>query len=105
MRKNKSWIGLVLVSMMLFGTAASFADDDDTTPPPKKNNLKWLQDLSAKADSSSNQSANVAGVLGLEEVGAPPDLTARDPAAIDRLDKVNIKNDELKKFIADGKLS
>src|SRR5690349_10463816 len=60
----------------------------DTPPPKKKKKLKWLQDLSAGADSSSNRSATVAGVRGLEEVGAAPDTAARDFKAIDRLDRI-----------------
>jgi len=76
----------------------------DAPPPEKKGSFQWLQDMAASADSSSNQPATVAGVRGLEEVGAAPDTSVRDVAAIDRLDKIQIKDEELKTFITEGKL-
>src|SRR5437763_1934899 len=92
-------INIVAIALILASSA--FAAD---APPKKKKKMKWLQDLATQADSPSHRPATVAGVRGLEEVGAAPDLAARDFAAIDRLDDVQIQPEELKKFIEAGKL-
>ena len=105
MKKNKTIVGFFLIALLVIPSLFCFADDQDAPPPPKKNKMKWLQNLASKADSSSSsQSATVAGVRGLEEVGAAPDLAVRDWAAITRLDAVVIKEDELKTFMSEGKL-
>ena len=75
-----------------------------TPPPKKKNKLKWLQDMSAGADSAANQRTTVAGVRGLEEVGTPPDMAVRDFKAIDRLDALSFKEGELQAFMKEGTL-
>jgi len=104
MKKNKTFVGFFLIALLVMFSLFCFADDQDAPPPPKKNKIKWLQNLASKADSSSDQSTTVAGVRGLEEVGAAPDLVVRDWAAITRLDAVVIKDDELKAFASEGKL-
>ena len=101
MRKPNSLIPACAGITILLFALTVYAD---SPPPKKKNKLKWLQDLSSGADLNSHKSATVAGVRGLEEVGAPPDTSVRDFKAVDRLDAVTIKDDEIKAFLSQGKL-
>jgi hypothetical protein len=56
------------------------------------------------ADSSSDPATTVAGVRGLESSDQEIDTKVRDYPAIDRLDKVHIKDDDLAQFKREGGL-
>ena len=97
MKKTKYlWIGLLLLM--------SAARADDQAQDQKVNKVS-LQDLLSQAGGSPPESTNVAGVRGLEETSGPVDTKARDYPAIERLDHVVIHDEELKKFLDEGKLS
>ncbi len=73
--------------------------------PQKKKKSSWLQNVGKALDSGSSRSATtVAGVRGLDEPGGPINTEARDYTAIDRLEKVQVTPEELRKFLAEGKL-
>jgi hypothetical protein len=96
MPKNKFVLLTVLILL------ASYVHADDALSSNKKK--LTLQDLLQARSSSSSHSATVAGVRGLDETNAGVDTKKRDYAAIDRLDKVKVTDDELKKFLDEGNL-
>lgn len=63
-----------------------------------------LKDLLKATSTSSRRSATVAGVRGLSETDAGGLQTDKNFAAVDRLDKVIISEEELNTFIAEGQL-
>ena len=94
MRKNNyALLSLVLLSSFSYGA--------DTAPAKKK---LTLQDLINSTAGSSQNSATVAGVRGLEETNGKVDTQARDFAAIESLEAVVVHEDELTKFLEEGKL-
>jgi hypothetical protein len=96
MQKTKFTL-LVLVILSSF----SYADDASSDGPKKK---LTLQDLINNAAGTSQNSATVAGVRGLEETNGAVDTQARDFAALERLERLVIHDDELKKFVEEGGL-
>jgi len=101
-RLNK--LGLLTVFALLMTPTRARTDDNGG------NNSNWLQKLgdsmgNASSDGSSdNQATSVAGVRGLEETGGNVNTKARDYAAVDRLEKIQITDAELKQFINEGQL-
>ena len=93
MKKSKA-IGIALLLL----SSVSLADD---APAQKK---LTLQDLIKSAAGLAPESTSVAGVRGLEETNGKVDTKARDFAALQKLDQVVVHEDELKKFIDEGKL-
>jgi hypothetical protein len=63
-----------------------------------------MKKLADSQGSSSDQSATVAGVRGLDEPGSQGSTDARDYAAVDRLEKVTVTSDDLQRFLREGKL-
>jgi len=55
-------------------------------------------------DAPYDKPSTVAGTRGLNEPGDTVDTTARDDAAIDRLDKITITPSDLDRFIKEGHL-
>jgi len=97
MRKS-NFIGLILVLVASVSLAA------DTTAAPKKKKLTLQDLLKSSSSSSSKRSATVAGVRGLEETGGEVDTKVRNFVAVERLEAVVVKDDELKRFLEEGKL-
>ena len=96
MRKsNFVLLFLVLAALQTLGA--------DTQPVQKKKKLT-LQDLLKATGSSSKHSTTVAGVRGLEETGGVVDTKARNYVAVEKLEAVVVRDDELAKFVAEGKL-
>jgi len=87
-------VGIIILLL----SSVSLADD---TPAQKK---LTLQDLINNTSASPQETTAVAGVRGLEETSGNIDTKARDYAAIERLEHVVVHEDELKKFIDEGKL-
>jgi hypothetical protein len=89
------------VLALVFLSSLSLADD---APPADTQKKMTLQDLINNAAGSSDNSTSVAGVRGLEETSGAVDTQARDFAALERLEHVVVHDDELAKFIEEGKL-
>ena len=95
MRKNN-----VLWVSLLFLASFSLAAD---APQPQKKKMS-LQDLLGTTGKPSETPTAVAGVRGLQETGSEIDTKARDYASIERLEQVVIHDDEVTRFIDEGKL-
>ena len=101
-RKRNSRLWAAAVALVLSWPIRAHADDtpSDSTDPPK-----WRQTLqSLYGTSSTNQPTHVTGIRGLEDPGAPVNTAARDYNAIDRLDKIQISDADLQRFIKEGGL-
>jgi len=96
MNKSRRF-GLLILAL----SSLVLADDTPSENPKKK---MTLLDLINSAAGPSEKTTSVAGVRGLEETSGPVDTQARDYAAIERLEHVVIHDDELKKFMDEGKL-
>ena len=92
---SRAGLGLIL----LF--AAPLAADN---PPVDKKKTFSLQDFLNSASEPSQPTTAVAGVRGLEETNGEVDTKARDFAAVTRLEQLVVHDDELQKFIDEGKL-
>jgi len=92
---SKRWLVIGLI-----GAAGAFARADE-------GQTSWLSTLAQKAvpqNSADDKPATVAGTRGLNEPSETVDTTARDDAAIDRLEKISVAPEALTHFIAEGKL-
>ena len=98
MTKRSSGLFLFVILM----TSLAWAADD--TPPDTSKKKMTLQDLLSATAKPTTHASTVAGVRGLDETNAGIDTKARDFAAIDKLDKVTLEPDELKKFLQEGNL-
>ncbi len=97
--RNKLLIPAVLTSLLLAVSAVSPAAEKSAAPKKKMT----LKDLLKSSGGTSRRATSVAGVRGLDEVG-DVDTKARDFDAIDRLEKVQISDEELKTFLFEGLL-
>jgi hypothetical protein len=88
----------VIGILMFLASSVSLAAD---TRAKKK---LTLQDLIKNTAGSPPQATSVAGVRGLEETSGKLDTHARDYSAIERLERVVVHEDELKRFLDEGKL-
>ena len=94
MRKSRA----VLIFAFL---AAPLWAKEQAVQPTKK---LTLQDLLRSTVKKSSQPVTTAGVRGLDETTAGVDTKARDYNAVEKLDHLVIHDDELAKFIQEGKL-
>lgn len=96
MERVRFW-GL-LAGLFCLGPSALSADDGHG----------WLGTIAKQAlpsaSAQDDKPATVAGTRGLNEPGDTVDTTARDDAAIDRLDKITITPSDLDRFIKEGHL-
>jgi hypothetical protein len=63
-----------------------------------------LLDLLNSTTGYSSRSATVAGVRGLEETNGTIDTKARNYVAIEKLEHVVVHEEDLKRFLDEGKL-
>jgi hypothetical protein len=60
--------------------------------------------LLAKSQNADSDNPAVLGVRGLDETDQHPDTLARDYAAVERMKKIKVSEEELKQFLAEGGL-
>ena len=96
--------GIFLILVFVMGNRCDAGDSKEKGGRSKFQWLKKLADQSSNNSSKDTEGTTVAGVRGLEETGRDMDTKARDYAAMDRLEKVHISDDELKTFLGEGKL-
>ena len=94
------WFPAFAGMTVLIALAAVFAAD--TSKGAKKK--LTLMDLLKKPATSSQRPATVAGVRGLDETSGGIDTKARNYPAIEKLEQVAVHEDELNRFIEEGKL-
>jgi hypothetical protein len=106
MAKNKTYLlGLCLLfSGVVLSSRADTASVTESTSTVKKKKKLSLLDLLNATGSSANHSTTVAGVRGLEETGGVVDTKARNYVAVEKLEAVVVHDDELARFVVEGKL-
>jgi hypothetical protein len=91
-------IPVTIVLILLLVPALSRAAD-----PASDSKTSWIKRL-ANGASPSTESPSVAGVRGLDKNSASTASTARDYAAVDRLEAVAVSQKDVDQFVKDGKL-
>jgi hypothetical protein len=90
----------IAVLLGLLGCAAGLLNAEET----QTNWLKTMTQNAVPQNAGDDKPATVAGTRGLNESSESVNTTARDDAAIDRLDKITVTPEAVNHFITEGKL-